>query len=89
MIKSEELTNPNSCMSKARPDEWTFVLLARDKAAANTIRYWVEERIRLRLNKRTDPQILEAFNAAREIDALHLGAERADQILAESLQIKC
>ena len=33
MIKKKELSDPNSCMSKARDDEMTFVLLGRDAAA--------------------------------------------------------
>lgn len=33
VIKSEELSNPASCMNRALPDEMTFVLLARDAAA--------------------------------------------------------
>jgi hypothetical protein len=30
MKKFDELTDPKSCMSRAREDEWTFVLLGRD-----------------------------------------------------------
>lgn len=60
MRKREELSDPNSCMSKARDDEMTFVLLGRDAAAPATIRAWIEERIRLGKNKEDDPQIVEA-----------------------------
>ena len=60
MRKRDELTDPRSCMSKARDDEWTFVLLGRDLAAPATIRAWIEERVRLGLNQRGDPQIQEA-----------------------------
>lgn len=69
MIKSEELTNPASCMSRARADEWTFVLLERDAATPATIRFWCEERIRLGKNQPADAQITEAYAAANAIEA--------------------
>lgn len=65
MIKSRELADPDSCMSKAREDEMTFVLLGRDKAAPVAIRAWIEERIRLGKNKLDDPQIIEALECAK------------------------
>jgi hypothetical protein len=68
MIKKDELTNPSSCMSHARDDEMTFVLLGRDRAAPATIRFWVEERIRLRRNFRDDAQIREALECAAQIE---------------------
>lgn len=68
MIKSKELTDPNSCMSKARDDEMTFVLLGRDAAAPLTIRTWVQERIRLGKNTLGDPQIQEALACADTMD---------------------
>lgn len=64
MKKNDELTNPKSCMSRAADDEMTFVLLARDQAAPQTIRYWCYERMRLAKNKLDDPQIQEALKAA-------------------------
>jgi hypothetical protein len=64
MIKTEELTNPNSCMSRARPDEMTFVLLARDEAAPFAIRQWASARVGLGKNKHDDPQIVEALECA-------------------------
>lgn len=64
MRKQDELTNPKSCMSKARDDEMTFVLLGRDKAAPEAIRTWVRERIRLGKNRENDPQIIEAIKCA-------------------------
>lgn len=60
MIKRLELTDPNSCMSRAHDDEMTFVLLGRDAAAPATIRFWIDERIRIGKNKASDPQIREA-----------------------------
>lgn len=64
MIKFHELTNPRSCLSKAREDEMLFVLLARDAAAPATIRFWVTERIRLGKNTENDKQIQEALACA-------------------------
>ena len=69
MRKRDELTNPASCMSRAKDDEMTFVLLGRDRAAPVAIRAWVEERIRLGKNKRNDPQILEALECAQKMSA--------------------
>ncbi len=64
MIKREELTDPSSCMSKAREDEMTFVLLGRDPAAPAAILAWVQERIRLGKNDLLDEQIIEALACA-------------------------
>ena len=64
MVKTEELSNPNSCMSRAKDHEWTFVLLARDVTAPDTIRWWAHERLRLGKNKPEDEQIKEAFRCA-------------------------
>ena len=60
MRKRQELTDPSSCMNRARDDEMTFVLLGRDVAAPATVRAWIEERIRLGKNNRNDAQIVEA-----------------------------
>jgi hypothetical protein len=60
MRKRDELTDPTSCMNRARDDEWTFVLLGRDVAAAAAVRAWIDERIRLGKNTPSDPQIQEA-----------------------------
>jgi hypothetical protein len=64
MRKRDELTNPASCMSKARDDEMTFVLLARDESSPVTIRWWIGERIRRGKNTPDDPQIVEARECA-------------------------
>jgi hypothetical protein len=69
MIKSQELTDPNSCMSRARDDEMTFVLLGRDAAAPVAIRAWVAERIRLGKNSVDDAQIAEALACAALMEA--------------------
>ena len=68
MIKSEELTNPKSCMSRARDDEMTFVLLGRDAAAPVAIRAWCDERIRLGKNTKDDAQIIEAYACATRME---------------------
>jgi len=39
--KRDELTNPRSCLSKARPDEPLFVLRANDRTAAQVVRLWI------------------------------------------------
>jgi hypothetical protein len=69
MIKRRELTDPASCMSRARDDEMTFVLLERDETAPATIRWWVGERIRRGKNRADDPQILDALECARLMES--------------------
>lgn len=68
MIKSEELSNPKSCMSRAEDGEMTFVLLARDIAAPETIRNWAAARVRRAKNMREDPQIVEALECASAME---------------------
>ncbi len=60
MRKRDELHDPAGCMARARDDEMTFVLLARDAAAPVAIRAWIAERIRLGKNKSGDPQLADA-----------------------------
>lgn len=60
MKKLDELASPNSCLNKAKDTEWLFVLLERDPCAADTVRYWAEQRVRRGINKVTDQKIIEA-----------------------------
>jgi len=69
MIKRDELSDPKSCMSRAADDEMTFVLLARDVAAPNTIRAWAAERIRRGKNKLYDAQIQDALACADQMES--------------------
>lgn len=64
MRREQELSNPESCLNKARDNEWVFVLLGRDLAAVETIRFWCGERIRLGKNQWDDNQIIEAMRCA-------------------------
>ncbi len=59
--KTLEFQNPQSCLNRAEYDEPIFVLLGRDAAAKETLRQWIEERLRLGLNKADDKQIQEAY----------------------------
>ncbi len=76
MRKIDELLDPNSCLNRAKPAEWIFVLLERDSAAADTVRHWCERRILLKKNVRTDPQIVEALAWADKVDAIRRSAPR-------------
>lgn len=69
MKKHDELSHPNSCLSRAHDDEMVFVLLGRDVAAPVAIQAWVEERIRLGKNMPGDTQILEALACAESMIA--------------------
>ena len=64
MRKADELSNPDSCMNRARDNEMTFVLLGRDIAAPSAIRAWVATRLHLGKNSATDRQIVEALRCA-------------------------
>jgi hypothetical protein len=68
MVKREELSNPNSCMSRAKDDEMTFVLLGRDVAAPMAIRAWIYWRIMLKKNTHDDPQIKDALACAEQME---------------------
>lgn len=68
MIKSAEVLDTNSCLSRAKSDEMLFVLLARDEAAPFAIREWCRERCRLQKNRWDDPQIKEALDCAEEME---------------------
>lgn len=67
MVKKEELTNPNSCMSRAANDEMTFVLLGRDEAAPDAIIAWAAKRVSLGKNRLDDAQIQEALQCAEKM----------------------
>lgn len=69
MRKRDELSREHTCMQHAHPDEMVFVLLSRDAAAPVAIRAWVAERLRLGKNIDTDPQITEALECARVMEA--------------------
>lgn len=64
MRKEEELSHPTSCMSKAHPNEMTFVLLGRDIVAPKVIREWCRLRCLHGKNKPHDAQITEALACA-------------------------
>ena len=64
MLKIDEIADPKSCLNIAKDSERVFVLLGRDIAAPDTIRFWCSERIRLGKNLTTDAQITEALECA-------------------------
>lgn len=69
MLKRDEVSDPNSCLNKARDGERIFVLLERDESAPFAIRAWIVDRIRRGKNKPDDPQILEADECQRKMEA--------------------
>lgn len=68
MRKRDELSNPNSCLNKAREDEVLFVLIARDEDAPGTIRDWIKRKV-ARGRQPDDPKLLEAEQCAREMES--------------------
>jgi hypothetical protein len=94
MRKRDELADPTSCLSKARDDEWIFVLLERDPSAAVAVRAWVDSRIALGLNDWNDPKIVEALQWADRVQCMHLRARleamaRADRAQAAQDLAEC
>lgn len=65
MIKSDEFSDPNSCLKKAKVDEMVFVLLARDPDAPGIIRDWITRRIKSGKNAITDKKMIDAELCAR------------------------
>ena len=76
MRKYIELNDPRSCMSRAKYEEMTFVLLGRDSAAPAAIRFWVAERIRQGKNEPHDAQIVEALECADTMERERLAAQQ-------------
>lgn len=68
MIKKNEVSLPDSCLNKAHDHEMIFVLLQRDAATADTIRFWVQKRIALGKNNPADAQVVEALACADYCD---------------------
>jgi len=68
MKKCDERAHERSCWNKAREDEILFIMMERDLAAPETIRFWVEKRIELGLNKRDDPQMQDALACANRME---------------------
>lgn len=79
MKKCDELSNPKSCLSKARNDERIFVLLERDEAAPAAVEAWATERVRIGKSREDDQEITEAKNWAHEVrrDNPRLGRNRS------------
>lgn len=67
MRKREELTDPNSCLNKAKDDEMLFVLLGRDRASVRAVESWIDERIYLGLNQPEDQKIIDAKHWVRTV----------------------
>lgn len=67
MKKSEEIADPNSCLNKAADDELLFVLRSKDPAMAETVRFWVSERVSLGLNEPDDDKIKSALALVIEL----------------------
>jgi len=84
VIKSDELSDSNSCFNKAADSERLFVLLARDPAAPYALRAWVDERVRLGKNRLEDGQIQEALDCARlmELERAEIESTRRQQKLS-------
>lgn len=69
MKKLDELANPKSCMNRAHDNEMTFVLLGRDLVAPAVIREWCRLRCLHGKNSPKDPQITEALECAKKMEA--------------------
>jgi|SRR6516164_7956501 hypothetical protein len=68
MTKIDEYNLAASCFNKAKDNELMFILLERDLATPDTIRFWVKKRFDLGLNESIDTQIKEASMLANTIE---------------------
>ena len=75
MRKRDELTDPRSCLNRARDDEWVFSLLGRDADAPETIRFWAARRVLRGKADRDSPEIVDALATAAAIEAEQGGAK--------------
>lgn len=71
MKKHLEISNPSSCLNRARAEELIFVIRAHDIASPHTVRRWARKRIKLGKNSWSDPQIREALEWADTVEAQH------------------
>lgn len=67
MKKREELSDSQSCLSKASDDEEIFVLLGRDPSACFAVISWCSDRIKRGINKPDDPKIVSALQWAAKV----------------------
>lgn len=68
MVKADELSDPNSCLNKAKDGELIFVLLARDICAPGAIRAWASLRVAFGKNEENDEQIRTARELALQME---------------------
>lgn len=64
MLKRHEISDPNSCLNKAKDNQMVFVLTENDKAMEETIEFWINKRIELGLNELGDTKMVTAQNVA-------------------------
>lgn len=65
MIKSEELTNPKSCINQSQDDEMVFVLCARDPSAPAAVREWARQ---YQARGGRPEKVAEALQAAKRME---------------------
>lgn len=68
MRKMDEIETEDSCLNRSGSEEPLFVLCGRDPAAGDAIREWIRQRVRMGLNKGSDPKIIGAADIIREME---------------------
>ena len=81
MLKRDELANPNSCLNKARNDEYLFVLLGRDKSAVVAVAAWINHRIQV-IRRRTKFELDKAEARAHILEGLLRALDILDEVIA-------
>jgi hypothetical protein len=74
--KRDEMADPNSCLNRAKEDEYLFVLLERDLDVPGTIEDWCRRRVERGKSAPASPEIVEAHHAARLIREAQADPER-------------
>jgi hypothetical protein len=78
MLKAQELSDPESCLNKAKSDEPVFTLRAHDITFSEMLAHWVYLRtVKYRKNLPGDMQIWEARMLAVEGEKYRESEQRA------------
>ena len=74
MDKRDELSDSNSCLNRAAPDEPVFVLRANDELAPDLVREWA--------HRYTELKAADGGLSARQVDKRDEAFRLADRMLA-------
>lgn len=80
MRKEEEISNPTSCLNRARARSLVFVIQGDDAAAQAAISTWAAKRIELGKNQLGDDQIVEALECSDMMEQERNGVDLQERL---------